>query len=89
MAQCIQLMMRIDDYRMPFVKVDGINGIVSVLLSNCGFQMQYQLIFSLWLLSFRPEIARKIADDNVIPVSLLQELDKILAVWFKKMNNPM
>ena len=42
--------------------------IVSVLLSNLGFQLQYQLIFSLWLLAFKPEIAAKIGENNVIPV---------------------
>jgi len=67
-AECIQLVMRVDDYRMPFVKVDGINSLVSVLLSNCGFQLQYQLIFSMWLLSFQPDIAEKIGSENVIPV---------------------
>lgn len=67
-AECIHLVMRINDYRMPLVKADGINSIVSVLLSNLGFQLQYQLIFSLWLLAFHPEIAAKIGENNVIPV---------------------
>lgn len=67
-AECIHLVMRIDDYRMPFVKADGINSIVSVLLSNLGFQLQYQLIFSLWLLAFHVDIAGKIGENNVIPV---------------------
>jgi len=67
-AECIHMVMRIDEYRMPFVKADGINSIVSVLLSNLGFQLQYQLIFSLWLLAFQVEIAGKIGENNVIPV---------------------
>ncbi|XP_057308617.1 V-type proton ATPase subunit H-like [Hydractinia symbiolongicarpus] len=67
-AKCIQLLMRIDDYRMPFVKADGINSIVSVLLSNLGFQLQYQLIFCIWMLSFQPEIAAKVGENNVIPI---------------------
>jgi len=67
-AESIHLMMRIDDYRMPFVRADGINSIVSVLLSNLGFQLQYQLIFSLWLLAFHPDISGKIGENNVIPV---------------------
>jgi len=67
-AEAIHMVMRVDDYRLPFVKADGINSIVSVLLSNLGFQLQYQLIFSLWLLAFKPEIAAKIGENNVIPV---------------------
>ncbi|XP_065062983.1 V-type proton ATPase subunit H-like [Rhopilema esculentum] len=67
-AECLQWMMRVEEYRMPFVKVNGINGIVSVLLSNVGFQLQYQLIFSLWMLSFCAEVADQIVDNNVIPV---------------------
>jgi len=67
-AECLQWMMRMDDYRMPFVKADGINSVVSVLLSNLGFQLQYQLIFSIWMLSFQVEVAAKIGENNVIPV---------------------
>ena len=67
-AECVQLVMRIDDYRILFVQVGGINILVSRLLGDCGFQMQYQIIFSLWLLSFNVEIAGKIGEESVIPV---------------------
>ncbi|XP_047145815.1 V-type proton ATPase subunit H isoform X1 [Hydra vulgaris] len=67
-AECIQWILQVDEYRLPFVEANGINSIVSVLLSSLGFQLQYQLIFSLWMLSFHVKIAGIIADGNVITV---------------------
>jgi len=91
-AETIQLLMRIDDYRMPFVKADGINSIVSVLLSNLGFQLQYQLIFCIWMLSFQVEIAAKIGENNVIPVlgdilrnSQKEKVTRIIVATFRNL----
>jgi len=67
-VECVQWLMRVDDYRMPFINSDGINSVVSVLLTNPGYQLQYQLIFVMWLLSFQGECAEKINDSNVVPV---------------------
>lgn len=67
-AECLQWMLRVDDYRVPFMKIDGIDSLVSVLLSSLGFQLQYQFIFCIWMLSFNVEIATKIGENNVIPV---------------------
>jgi len=95
-AECIQWLMRIDDYRMPFVKADGINSIVSVLIGNPGFQLQYQLIFSLWMMSFQTAVAEKINENNVIPVlsDILRESQKekvtriIIAVFRNLLEKP-
>merc|ERR1711976_498171 len=43
-ARCLQMMLRIDEYRFAFVKVDGISTLISVLAGKHGFQIQYQLI---------------------------------------------
>jgi len=67
-AECLQWMMRVEEYRKPFVSVNGINSIVSILISNVGFQLQYQLIFSLWMLTFDAWIAERICESNIIPV---------------------
>ncbi|KXJ15224.1 V-type proton ATPase subunit H [Exaiptasia diaphana] len=79
-AQCLQLMLRIESYKQAFFKLDGIKSIVSTLLStNIGFQLQYQLIFTLWLMSFDPRIAqRMVGNSAVIPVlaDVLRESDK-------------
>merc|ERR1719480_728307 len=67
-ARCLQMMLRIDDYRHAFVGVDGIATIVSVLAGRVNFQIQYQLTFCLWVLSFNTELATKLNKFGVIPI---------------------
>eukprot|EP00794_Sanderia_malayensis_P011881 gene11881-13114_t len=77
-AECLHWMMRVEEYRRPFVKANGIANIITVLVRNVDFQLQYQLIFSIWMLSFNEEIAAKICESNVIPVlaDILRESQK-------------
>lgn len=66
-ARCLQMMLRIEVYRKAFVNVDGISTIVTVLAgSKVGFQIQYQLIFCLWSLSFSPPLAEKMNKYNIM-----------------------
>lgn len=67
-ARCLQMMLRIDEYRFAFVSVDGISTLVSVLSSGVNFQIQYQLTFCLWVLTFNPMLAEKMNKFGVIPV---------------------
>ena len=57
MALCVQMMLRIDANRQAFVHLDGISTLVSVLSGRVNFQIQDHLSFSLWVLTFNPEIA--------------------------------
>ncbi len=59
-ARCLQMMLRIDDYRQAFVHLEGISTLISVLSGRVNFQIQYQLSFCLWVLTFNPEIAEKL-----------------------------
>jgi len=58
-ARCLQMMLRIDEYRFAFVAVDGIATLLAVLKGRVNFQVQYQLIFCLWVLTFNPLLAEK------------------------------
>ena len=58
-ARCLQMMLRLDPYRIAFAELDGIGTIAEVLSSRVGFQIQYQLSFCLWVLTFNPDIAGK------------------------------
>ncbi|VEL25634.1 unnamed protein product [Protopolystoma xenopodis] len=52
-ARNLQMVLRVREYRQTFVAENGINTIVEVLVSkNISKQLQYQLIFCLWCLSF-------------------------------------
>ena len=59
-ARCLQMMLRIDQYRISFVALDGITAIVQVLKSKVNFQIQYQLSFCLWVMTFNTSIAERL-----------------------------
>ncbi|XP_023240741.1 V-type proton ATPase subunit H-like [Centruroides sculpturatus] len=67
-ARCLQMMLRIDEYRMIFVTVDGVSTIVTVLAGKVDFQIQYQLIFCLWVMTFNGFLAEKMCKYKVIPI---------------------
>lgn len=67
-ARCLQMMLRIDEYRRAFAAVDGISTIVSVLSGKVNFQIQYQLTFCLWVISFNPELSTRLNKHGVIPI---------------------
>ena len=67
-ARCLQMMLRIDQYRIEFVALDGVSSIIKVLRGKVNFQIQYQLSFCLWVLTFNITIAEKLNAYGVIPV---------------------
>ena len=58
-ARCLQMMLRLDAYRIAFDQLDGIGTIAEILSARVGFQIQYQLSFCLWVLTFNPNIAER------------------------------
>lgn len=95
-ARCLQMMLRIDEYRIAFISVDGITTLVSVLAGRVNFQIQYQLTFCLWVLSFNPGLAERLHKYNTIPIlsDILSESVKekvtriILAVFRNLLEKP-
>jgi len=67
-ARCLQLLLRVDEYRYAFLGVDGVSTLLSVLSSGVNFQCQYQLVFCIWVLTFNNDIAEKMSKYNVIPM---------------------
>uniref|UniRef100_A0A3Q2TF03 V-type proton ATPase subunit H n=1 Tax=Fundulus heteroclitus TaxID=8078 RepID=A0A3Q2TF03_FUNHE len=74
-AGCLQLMLRVNEYRFAWVEADGVNCITAVLSNKCGFQLQYQMIFCIWLLAFSPQLCEQLRRYNVVPAlsDILQE----------------
>uniref|UniRef100_A0A182Y5W7 ATPase V1 complex subunit H C-terminal domain-containing protein n=1 Tax=Anopheles stephensi TaxID=30069 RepID=A0A182Y5W7_ANOST len=95
-ARCLQMMLRVDEYRFAFVTVDGISTLISILSSRVNFQVQYQLVFCLWVLTFNPLLAEKMNKFNVIPIlaDILSDCAKekvtriILAVFRNLIEKP-
>jgi V-type H+-transporting ATPase subunit H len=77
-ARCLQMMLRIDEYREEFIRGDGIANIMSTLNGKTNFQLQYQLIFCLWCLSFNSDIAIHIQNSGIIQTlgDILSECSK-------------
>jgi V-type H+-transporting ATPase subunit H len=91
-ARCLQMMLRIDEYRFAFVEVDGIPVLVSVLQTKLNFQVQYQLIFCLWVLTFNPKMAGAMSKFNVIPTladilseSVKEKVTRIILATFRNL----
>ncbi|XP_013407528.1 V-type proton ATPase subunit H [Lingula anatina] len=91
-CRCLQMMLRIDEYRHAFVNVDGISMIIQVLPGKVGFQIQYQLTFCLWCMTFNPELAEKMNKYNVIPIladilgeSVKEKVTRIILATFRNL----
>ncbi|KAI8041998.1 hypothetical protein M5D96_003298, partial [Drosophila gunungcola] len=69
-ARCLQMMLRVDEYRFAFVGVDGISTLIRILSTRVNFQVQYQLIFCLWVLTFNPLLAAKMNKFSVTRIIL-------------------
>lgn len=95
-ARCLQMMLRIDEYRFAFMGVDGVSTLVNVLSGAPNFQIQYQLSFCIWVLTFNPAIAEKMGKYKVIPIlaDILRDNEKekviriILAVYRNLIEKP-
>merc|ERR1719266_1293465 len=95
-ARCLQMMLRLDAYRKAFVELDGIGTIAEILSLRVGFQIQYQLSFCLWVLTFNPDIAEKMNKCAIIPIlaDILADAQKekvsriILAVFRNLIEKP-
>lgn len=69
-ARCLQMMLRIDEYRSAFISVDGISTLLSVLSGRVNFQIQYQLIFCIWVLTFNPKLAERM--NKLVNIKLIE-----------------
>jgi len=95
-ARCLQMMLRIEEYRKAFAGVGGVETIVSVLSGKVNFQVQYQLTFCIWMITFSPDLASKLNKYGVIPIlaDILSDAQKekvsriILAVFRNLIEKP-
>ncbi|BES87550.1 vacuolar ATP synthase subunit H [Nesidiocoris tenuis] len=91
-ARCLQMMLRVDEYRAAFISVDGISTLMSVLSGRVNFQIQYQLIFCLWVLTFNPKLAERMNKFSVIPIladilsdSVKEKVTRIILAAFRNL----
>lgn len=66
-ARCLQMMLRKDNYRKAFDEIDGIATLEGVFAQDrLNFQLQYQLAFCCWVLTFNSDLARKMKKYRII-----------------------
>ncbi|KAI8439448.1 hypothetical protein MSG28_013231 [Choristoneura fumiferana] len=87
-----KMMLRVDEYRFAFLTVDGISTLLSILASRVNFQVQYQLVFCLWVLTFNPLLAEKMNKFNAIPIladilsdSVKEKVTRIVLAVFRNL----
>lgn len=74
LCRCLQMLFRIDYYRLAFYKLNGVESLVTYLNASLTSttskdQMQYQVVNCIWLLTFNEQIASRIQNNHmVIPV---------------------
>nr|CAG4640767.1 EOG090X044C [Eulimnadia texana] len=91
-ARCLQMMLRIEKYRLAFAEKNGISVIANVLSTRVNFQMQYQLVFCLWVMTFSVPLAEKMSKHSVIPIlgdilndSVKEKVTRIILAVFRNM----
>ncbi|CAI2353528.1 unnamed protein product [Caenorhabditis sp. 36 PRJEB53466] len=67
-VRCIQTLFRLDSYRISFVNINGYESLTHALYSTrkCGFQIHYQIIFCMWLLTFNSHAAEIALAGNLV-----------------------
>lgn len=72
------MLLRIDEYRQEFVQSDGISCLMQALSGKTNFQLQYQLIFCVWCLTFNSDIAVHVQNSGIIQLlgDILSECSK-------------
>ncbi|EGT30336.1 hypothetical protein CAEBREN_09708 [Caenorhabditis brenneri] len=66
-VRALQTMLRHDNFRHEFAQQGGVETLVAALGKTTNFQLQYQIAFALWCLTFNGEISRKATAAGVIP----------------------
>ncbi|PAA69849.1 hypothetical protein BOX15_Mlig007750g1 [Macrostomum lignano] len=89
-ARCLQMMLRVGPYRQAFCDIDGIATLASVLSTKVNYQIQYQLVFCLWCLSFDADIVMRMKKYNLIPIcadvlceSEKEKVNRIVCAFFR------
>ncbi|XP_022083339.1 V-type proton ATPase subunit H-like isoform X2 [Acanthaster planci] len=91
-TECLQQMLRLDVYRVAFMENEGVSTILSVLAGKVSFQIQYQLTFCVWMLSYNPQLCAQLNKYSIIPVladilseSVKEKVTRIILLVFRNM----
>ena len=85
-----QLMLRVPEYRMAFYQSTVLDKILNVLSTRISFQLQYQIVFCLWLLSFRTTYCHKLLDfikptANILRQAMKEKVIRIIMQLYRNL----
>lgn len=87
------MMLRVEEYRTTFVAIDGIKLIVQILQNKTNFQIQYQLIFCLWIITFNVNLIEKLSRYDIIPIladilaeTVKEKVTRIILATFRNLT---
>ncbi|XP_071481268.1 V-type proton ATPase subunit H-like, partial [Diadema antillarum] len=91
-AESLQQMLKLNEYRVGFMANDGISTLILVLSGKVSFQIQYQLIFCIWMVSFNPDLCAQINKYKIVPVladilseSVKEKVTRIILAVFRNL----
>nr|CAG4638370.1 EOG090X044C [Cyclestheria hislopi] len=67
-ARCLQMMLRIEKYRKVFADMDGVGTLATILSGRVNYQIQYQLAFCIWVMTFSPNLVELMNKHKIIPI---------------------
>lgn len=77
----MQILLRHDEYKNAFISVDGLSTIFSKLSEKVNFQIQYQLIYCVWILTFDPTLAEQMNGFDYILYNILYILCNLICMF--------
>ena len=75
-AISLQYLLRTDSYRLYYIKKFSIKPLMDLLASKKSLQLQYNLLFTFWLLTFNPTVCIKLTDKEHHVISILADILK-------------
>jgi len=91
-ARCLQMMLRDEKYRLAFANMGGVATLGTVLSGRINFQIQYQLTFCLWVMTFSPQLVEHMNKHKIIPIlgdilndSVKDKVTRIILAVFRNM----
>ncbi|KAI0982862.1 hypothetical protein GJ496_006060 [Pomphorhynchus laevis] len=91
-CRCLQMILRIEKYRLLFVQLNGLNCMTSLLLdTTISFQIQYQLCFCIWLMTFTRKLADLVSTKGILPrlvdILFIASKDKVIRIILMLIRN--
>ncbi|XP_071804239.1 V-type proton ATPase subunit H-like isoform X2 [Asterias amurensis] len=91
-VESLQQMLRLDVYRVAFMENEGVSTILTVLAGKVSFQIQYQLTFCIWMLTYNPQLCAQLNKYSIIPVladilseSVKEKVTRIILLVYRNM----